>query len=460
MATNAEMQKIKISNQHDDIVHCSHCKGAYTRKYFYRHRLQCNRDNASPILATTLKYDECTDPEFLKVLSRLHSDEVGRIARLDETIRLIGWQLFLKGRCKVDKLQETKRNVRADMRLCASLLQAFNKNGGTDEAKDMFNIEKWPELRSAIDDITIEDLEDQQNKLKYGLKNSIYHALMKYSDILKGQALTISDDSKRDKAVKAQDNFQSLLKHHKNLVFSDCRYLINKARQEKMRLPSRTPEEDQMQDLRSYTVDRIAKLTAAGNIDQKYFIELRNLACSRLTMFNARRGGEPCRMTIDHWQDRKKWRNEKDEQFFKDIELTYCTGKGNHLISILIPKDTIQAMEILSNCSIRKQARVMDTNQFLFPSTTSNDHISGWEATSRVVQQAGLNTTVINATNNRGRISTLYAALDVPERERELFFKHMGHSAKVNAGTYQRPLPVLAVQTVGRKLADIGDSYI
>ena len=33
------------------------------------------------------------------------------------------------------------------------------------------------------------------------------------------------------------------------------------------------------------------------------YIELRNLVCARLTMFNARRGGEPARMTLQEWLD-------------------------------------------------------------------------------------------------------------------------------------------------------------
>ncbi len=455
-SSQEDMEKIKKSMDNVDTVHCSFCNGAYTRKYFYRHKLVCNRQEASPVLASTLKYGDSSDPEFLKVMSRLHSDEVGRIAREDETIRMIGWQLFLKGRCKVDKLQETKRNVRADMRLCATLLRAFKKHGGTGEARNMFDIDQWQQLHAAIDDITIEDLDDEEKRLKYGLKNSIYHALMKYSDIIKGKALTVSDDSVRDKAVKAQDNFQGLLKHNEPLVFSDSKYLLNKSRQERLRLPSRTPDEAACKQLREYTVNRIAELTASQDLDQKDFIELRNLTCSRLTLFNARRGGEPCRMTLDHWLDRRKWRHQKDELFFKDMELTYVTGKGNHLVSVIFPKDTIKPMDILTDTCVREKAMILPSNKFIFASSTSNDHMGGWESTCKIVQQSGVDGTSINATNNRGRISTIYASLDVPKRERELFFKHMGHGPDVNEGIYQRPLPVLAVQTVGKTLANIG----
>jgi len=36
------------------------------------------------------------------------------------------------------------------------------------------------------------------------------------------------------------------------------------------------------------------------------------------------------------------------------------------------------------------------------------------------------------ATKSRRRISTLYAVMDVPTKERQYFYKHMGHSEKIN----------------------------
>ena len=70
-------------------------------------------------------------------------------------------------------------------------------------------------------------------------------------------------------------------------------------------------------------------------------------------------------------------------------------------------------------------------------------------------QKAGIDGKIINATNQRCRVSTIYASLDLSEEERGYFYKHMGHSEAVNAGTYQRPLPVMEVLKVGRHLKEI-----
>ena len=115
--------------------------------------------------------------------------------------------------------------------------------------------------------------------------------------MLEGVALTDTDSNV---AATELANFKKVLKHHENPVFADAKYLINKARQERLRLPSCIPPEDAMKDLRNYTI----KSMGLGEVDMEHcdritFVNLRNLVCSRLIMFNARRGGEPSRLTMD-----------------------------------------------------------------------------------------------------------------------------------------------------------------
>ena len=57
---------------------------------------------------------------------------------------------------------------------------------------------------------------------------------------------------------------------------------------------------------------------------------------------------------------------------------------------------------------------------------------------------------LLTASKQRHIISTIYAALEVPEAEREHFYKYMGHSKSVNLGTYQYQLPLLEMTKVGR----------
>ena len=83
-------------------------------------------------------------------------------------------------------------------------------------------------------------------------------------------------------------------------------------------------------------------------------------------------------------------------------------------------------------------------------------YVLGWNAINKMCKESKVKKPeLLTATMQRHRISTMYAALDVPESERQYFYKHMGHTKDINSGTYQYPLPVMAVTKVGRHLQTI-----
>ena len=119
------------------------------------------------------------------------------------------------------------------------------------------------------------------------------------------------------------------------------------------------------------------------------YVELRNLVCCRLILFNARRGGKPSRMKIDQWINRKQWLHkdlaEADRQLFREMEITFLTGKGNHLVSCIVPLDCVPALNLLTNEVLRKQAGLLEENKFIFANTEgSNHHVDGWMASTQL----------------------------------------------------------------------------
>ena len=52
----------------------------------------------------------------------------------------------------------------------------------------------------------------------------------------------------------------------------------------------------------------------------------------------------------------------------------YQTGKGtNHLVPVLVPEDTTEALQTLGNANIRKTCDIRDDNKYLFPSIRDSD---------------------------------------------------------------------------------------
>ena len=117
--------------------------------------------------------------------------------------------------------------------------------------------------------------------------------LMSSADILEGVTLTDTE------STRAADELAHIKKVLKNIIFAGAKYLMNKSRQERLRLPTRIPVEHDIQKLRNFTVGALGELSECDGFDRLSFVHLRHLICSRLTLFNASRGG-------DRWNNRHR----------------------------------------------------------------------------------------------------------------------------------------------------------
>lgn len=100
-------------------------------------------------------------------------------------------------------------------------------------------------------------------------------------------------------------------------------------------------------------------------------------------------------MLITDWTDAEKeaWIDPQlvdvvdpmDKYLLGHFKLAYHTGKGNHLVPILIPEDTISPLKTL--VEIRHSCGVSPENKYLFPSTKkSMEHAKGWNCIHDVTQ--------------------------------------------------------------------------
>lgn len=148
-------------------------------------------------------------------------------------------------------------------------------------------------------------------------------------------------------------HFQIILKHNEDSLFGDAKCHLHLARQDRLRLPSRLPAEEAVKSLKDYTVGKLKELCSIDTelLTKSQFVELRSLTCSRLTLFNARSGGEPARMKISHWTERAQWvhktTSDGDQALFPHMEITFVPGKGNKLVFVIVPRECVLALDIL-----------------------------------------------------------------------------------------------------------------
>ena len=129
----------------------------------------------------------------------------------------------------------------------------------------------------------------------------------------------------------------------------------------------------------------------------------------------------------------------------------------NHLVPVFIPKDTVEAMKLLANDSVRKEAGVNPTNSYVFASgQNSEKHFPGWHSLANVCAKLPIkDKSRLTGTSNRHRLSTVLAGFNLTNLERELVFKHFGHSKEINENIYQAPAAHLQLETTGAYLSRV-----
>ncbi|GFR81265.1 gamma-glutamyltranspeptidase 1 [Elysia marginata] len=230
------------------------------------------------------------------------------------------------------------------------------------------------------------------------------------------------------------------------------------------------PEKDQMQAFAKMNsmLDRPYDLW-----DDSLFVKMRNLILTRVTLFNARRSGEPARLTLREWADasRDAWidpqlteqvKDPQERLLLKDMKLAYQAGKGSRkLVPVLFPKDTLEPISKLLmeriNCSIHPD------NIYLFPNTQNSlDHASGYHCLKAVVKEVPnlKKPHLLIADKFRHQVSTVFASFELPKDQQSSFIRHMGHSEAINRNVYQCPMAIQEITQVGKMLSNIDSNTL
>ena len=442
-------------------VLCSGCKGFYSKKQIHRHKKHCSHTSSMTSNSVDFSGSRPTgvSKQFQEqVLDKFRDDDCGKICRKDKLVILLGQRLWMKSRKKERKV------IMSDMRILGNLILAVNRLSDSNlSGEDLLHREHYDHLVKAIEDLTVKEHTMGQ---KSGLKLSIGYVLKKAIKIMKGHYIQFNMLEEAEEVVRFSDR----LNFDWTFLFSSAQ-LECEERRGVLRKPESLPLEEDVQKLKEYAVTEMHDL-----IKDEYkiwdlhdFVALRNLIVCRLTMFNARRGGEPARMTVNEWREAEEnqWVDPNRVQQISDpmekallssTRLAYMSGKGGkRLVPVLIPHDTVEPLRKLQ--MERENANIHKDNPFLFPNTGGSlDHAIGWNSLKSVTLAMGnqlKRPNLLIADKFRHRASTLYALLDVAEHEREPFFRHMGHSAEINRNVYQCPLAVTEITKVGGFLASI-----
>ena len=261
------MRQRNGGNREDLPSMCSGCKGFYARGYKARHQVSCPANGANLMLPVVSisnvemgMYSAYSD-DFKALLGTLKLDAVGDYVKSDNIILMIGARSFKGLKRRKDKSLETKRFVRARMRLITRLYLQFHEeycaqsevvlSDQCKNAADLFRRETITVLGKVIDKLCDKCDDDiGANNLsitnqKSGLKISILNMLKLASNYMIGYYLIGNEDERSERVVQ----FLRVLKLMEDDLFADAYYDINYRKNVQERKPINLPDDDDVKKL-------------------------------------------------------------------------------------------------------------------------------------------------------------------------------------------------------------------
>ena len=447
-------------------------------------RHQCPQNLTGLVLTTVniqhSKQVQSLPEDFKQLLSTLKVDDISALIMKDPVIQMVGRRSYNALKRRTDKVAEGKRTVRGRMRLLGRLYVRHREMYESQSdviaddlignAGDLFRRESVFILSEAVEQICIKvsdpndvDHGDSVTTQKSGLKLSILNLLKLVSKYLVGYFLVQNEDKRSTRVA----DFMQVLKLFEPEMFGDALYDIEYKKNVKNRKPAVLPCEDDVRKVNDYCLKQMTFDSLEHPLSLDFVVVCRSTA-TFVMIFNGRRGGEPVRLRTYQWMEalNDEWL-EKIEDDAVDVPeeyddnsmlITYMTGKGNHhLVPVIFPKETVSAIMYLTNDEVRTNAGVSPNNKYVFPSTQGSDcHTSGWHCLDHCLDAVGLKGH-FNATGNRHRVASLLGRLALSEKEKELVFKHFGHTRKMNENIYQTAAGNQQLKSTGSRLLQINE---
>ena len=133
---------------------------------------------------------------------------------------------------------------------------------------------------------------DSENKIKSGLKVSLRYLISDVCRVMKAYFLYTMQDNEAEEMGK----FIEVLQVYWPSFFATAEESVLKKRQSDLRRPSKLPKDEEVDKLDVFTKETIETLSADAGyqiLENNNYCQLRDTVVCRLTLFNARRGGEP-----------------------------------------------------------------------------------------------------------------------------------------------------------------------
>ena len=447
---------------------CEFCKGFFAPNKVKAHENTCFLKNSSlkPSTAGARLMKEVSvignryKEVFNKILVRMKQDEIMSIIKKDELLLLFGTVELNK------KEEERYQDIGYTLRVIAKVLNLFREETKMNEASSQDLV--YPANYDQVVKVMF-----KMSKFEGPRKIKTPHIVLKVGYALKTLCLIVRVQNIKSgnvEVVKKCRSFLELYESDYSIHASNARAVYQKR---KANVPEDLPLESDIRILRDSTVSKIKKVVSSykgnGQLSVPQYKELLQLTFVRVLTFNARRGGEPSKLTLDDWKnvesdiwkkkaDIEKLENPVEKVLAKRLKICYIEGKKKKrgsqmkaLVPIIFTEEVTSAIQIL--VKNRSSANISADKHYVFPSGSGLKRIRGWDTLQCIAKKLPLSKpSLLTPTRTRKFLATTLQLLDLTDGEITWVTNHMGHTRNVHFSWYRREESTIELTKIAKLL--------
>lgn len=452
-----------------EFLPCEFCKGFFAPGKVKIHENTCFLKNSS-IKATTagsrlLKETAILDGKHTeivkKVLVRMKHDDIYQIIKDDEFLLALGAVELNK------KERERYHDIAYTLRMIAKVLKEFRKitNDVNMTSKDLVLPKNFDTLTQAI--FKLADYKGPRDI-------KIPHIILKSGYSLKTLCVIMRLHSLKVGCEEGVKNCRAFLEIYETEYITYSNHAKAVYEKRKANIPVELPLEEDIRLMREMCIKKIHELVKNSEknaISLDHYKELMKFTFVRILTFNARRGGEPSKLTTTDWEKVESdiWKKKKDIENLEDplekmlakrLKICYVEGKkksqgskATALVPMLFTEEVVNAVRILINQ--RSILGVTEENEYIFTSGTCLNRLRGWDTLQAIAKK-------LNAkkppTRTRKYLATALQLLDLNDGELTWVTNHMGHTKDVHFAWYRKEDSTIELTKMAKVLHALDDS--
>ena len=469
--------KIIVARDSKRLTHeflpCQYCSGFFSEKTLYKHEKKCpakikttETPGSSAVRSSRALLDAALssgsfDNVHKLLLATSKRDEFLIIIRNDPS-------LMLYGAVQLSKTEPRGySSIRTILRSLAKLLHEFRelKQSDTETAKSMVMCENFDTSLTAA--LNLAGFQGPRKMKKTSIIGKYGGYLKNLAEYLRSVALRESDDVTLKKLCNFIELYDTDWRPYS--AHGRATSLKNKAN-----APEELPLEEDVRLFRAFIISQINQILERLDQGKVKLHELKDLArytMARTMTFNARRGGEPSKLTLANWEavEDGRWKRKSDIDALKDpierklasrLQLCYVEGKKKRggtkaIVPILFTDEVCRSIRYL--IKYREFLGIHSSNEYLF--AAGDCYLKGWDTLQSITRKIENleKPQLITPTRTRKFLATVLQLLDMSDAELTWLTNHFGHTKDVHFTWYRREDSTVELTKVARVLMAVDE---